>query len=110
MPQRRASDPSSTLEQLGGRAVRAWFEFAATGLAIIAAALHGSGLYARDIELNVLAAQARTGANLKVLLSAVLENPRALPLLLSQDEQVHDALARRDAVAIGVLNRELKAA
>ncbi|MEI9413160.1 sensor histidine kinase [Mesorhizobium salmacidum] len=109
MPQRRASDLSSTPEQLGRRAVRVWLGFAAIGFAITAAALQGSGLYARDSELKALAAQARTDADLKVaLLSAVLENPRALPLLLSEDQQVHDALARRDAVAIDVLNRKLE--
>ncbi|MEI9420829.1 ATP-binding protein [Mesorhizobium sp. Cs1299R1N1] len=108
MLQRRA-DQSSTQEQLGRRAGRAWFAFAAVGLAIIAAALYSAGLYARGIELKALAAQGRTDVNLKVaLLSAVLENPRALPLLLSQDQQVHDALARRDPVAINVLNRKLE--
>ncbi|MEI9402017.1 sensor histidine kinase [Mesorhizobium argentiipisi] len=105
----RPADIYSTPEQVGRRAGRAWFGFAAVGFAIIAAALYGAGLYARGVELKALAAQGRTDANLKVaLLSAVLENPRALPLLLSEDQQVHDALSQRGAAAIDALNRKLE--
>ncbi|RUW73269.1 MULTISPECIES: sensor histidine kinase [unclassified Mesorhizobium] len=100
---------SPTPEQLGRRARRAWLLFAGVALAIIAAALYGAGLYGRAVEVDALAAQGRTDANLKVaLLRAVLENPRALPLLLSEDQQVHDALAARSAAAIDVLNRKLE--
>ncbi|TIT50956.1 MAG: sensor histidine kinase, partial [Mesorhizobium sp.] len=54
-------------------------------------------------------AQGRTDANLKVaLLRAVLESPRALPLLLSEDQQVHDALSQKSAAAADVLNRKLE--
>ncbi|TIR45580.1 MAG: two-component sensor histidine kinase, partial [Mesorhizobium sp.] len=73
------------------------------------AALYGAGLYGRTTELRGLAAQGRTDANLKVaLLRAVLESPRALPLLLSEDQQVRDALAQKSAAAIDVLNRKLE--
>nr|WP_246696393.1 ATP-binding protein [Mesorhizobium sp. SARCC-RB16n] len=106
---KRPADISSTPEQVGRRAGRAWFGFAAVGFVIVAAALYSAGLYARGIELKALAAQGRTDANLKVaLLSAVLENPRALPLLLSEDQQVHDALSQRGAAAIDALNRKLE--
>ncbi|TIL81526.1 MAG: two-component sensor histidine kinase, partial [Mesorhizobium sp.] len=100
---------SPTPEQLGKRARRAWLLFAGVALAIIAAALYGAGLYGRAVEVDALAAQGRTDANLKVaLLRAVLENPRALPLLLSEDQQVHDALTARTNAAIDVLNRKLE--
>lgn len=113
MLQRPAAAPaqvlSSTPEQLGKRARRAWLLFAAAALAIAAAALYGAGLYGRSTEIRALAAQGRTDANLKVaLLRAVLENPRALPLLLSEDQQVRDALTERNPVAIDVLNRKLE--
>ncbi|RJT28769.1 sensor histidine kinase [Mesorhizobium waimense] len=113
MLQRPAAAPaqvlSSTPEQLGKRARRAWLLFAAVALAITAAALYGAGLYGRSTEIQALAAQGRTDANLKVaLLRAVLENPRALPLLLSEDQQVRDALTERSQAAIDVLNRKLE--
>lgn len=100
---------SPTPEQLGKRARRAWLLFAAIALVIVATALTGAGLYARRAEVAALAAQGRTDANLKVaLLRAVLESPRALPLLLSEDQQVHDALQNKGAVTIDVLNRKLE--
>ena len=109
MLQRPAAVLSPTPEQLGKRARRAWLLFATIGLVIVATALTGAGLYARRAEVATLAAQGRTDANLKVaLLRAVLESPRALPLLLSEDQQVHDALQNKGAVAIDVLNRKLE--
>ncbi|CAN7321983.1 sensor histidine kinase [Mesorhizobium sp. LjNodule214] len=113
MLQRPAAAPaqvlSSSPEQLGKRARRAWLLFAAVALAITAAALYGAGLYGRSTEIQALAAQGRTDANLKVaLLRAVLENPRALPLLLSEDQQVRDALTERSPATIDVLNRKLE--
>ncbi|MGX5842191.1 sensor histidine kinase [Mesorhizobium sp. ArgA1] len=109
MLQRPAAVLSPTPEQLGKRARRAWLLFAAIALVIVATALTGAGLYARRAEVATLAAQGRTDANLKVaLLRAVLESPRALPLLLSEDQQVHDALQNKGAVAIDVLNRKLE--
>ncbi len=109
MLQRPAAALSSTPEQLGKRARRAWLLFAGIALVFVATALTGAGLYARRAEVATLAAQGRTDANLKVaLLRAVLESPRALPLLLSEDQQVHDALQSKGAVAIDVLNRKLE--
>jgi two-component system C4-dicarboxylate transport sensor histidine kinase DctB len=109
MLQRPAAVLSPTPEQLGKRARRAWLLFAAIALVIVGTALTGAGLYARRAEVATLAAQGRTDANLKVaLLRAVLESPRALPLLLSEDQQVHDALQNKGAVAIDVLNRKLE--
>lgn len=109
MLQRPAAVLSPTPEQLGKRARRAWLLFAGIALVIVATALTGASLYARRAEVATLAAQGRTDANLKVaLLRAVLESPRALPLLLSEDQQVHDALQNKGAVAIDVLNRKLE--
>ncbi|MER8449155.1 sensor histidine kinase [Mesorhizobium sp. M1428] len=109
MLQRPAGALSSTPEQLARRARRAWLLFAAVALLIVTAALYGAGLYGRTAEIETLAAQGRTDANLKVaLLRAVLESPRALPLLLSADQQVRDALSQKNAAAIDVLNRKLE--
>lgn len=109
MLQRPAAALAPTPELLTGRARRAWLLFTAVALAIIAAALYGAGLYGRSTEIEALATQGRTDANLKVaLLRAVLENPRALPLLLSEDQQVHDALSERSPASIDVLNRKLE--
>lgn len=109
MLQRAAAALSSTPEQLRRRARRAWLLFAAVAFAITAAALYGAGLYGRTAEVATLAAQGRTDANLKVaLLRAVLESPRALPLLLAEDQQVHDALTQGGAAAIDLLNRKLE--
>lgn len=109
MLQRPAGALSSTPEQLARRARRAWLLFAAVALLIVTAALYGAGLYGRTAEIGTLAAQGRTDANLKVaLLRAVLESPRALPLLLSADQQVRDALTQKNAAAMDVLNRKLE--
>lgn len=109
MLQRAAAALPSTPEQLRRRASRAWLLFAAVAFAIIAAALYGAGLYGRTAEVATLATQGRTDANLKVaLLRAVLESPRALPLLLAEDQQVHDALTQGGAAAIDLLNRKLE--
>ncbi|TIV63523.1 MAG: two-component sensor histidine kinase, partial [Mesorhizobium sp.] len=109
MLQRPSAALSPTPELLAGRARRAWLLFAAVALAIVAAALYGAGLYGRSTEVEALAAQGRTDANLKVaLLRAVLENPRALPLLLSEDQQVRDALTEHSPASIDVLNRKLE--
>ncbi|WP_244529098.1 ATP-binding protein [Rhizobium sp. NFR03] len=51
----------------------------------------------REDALQTLEAQARTDASLKVAhLRAVLERPRALPMLLSRDRQLADTLERPD--------------
>lgn len=109
MLQRSAIASLSTPEQLSGRARRAWLLFAAIALLVVAAALYGAGRYARTTAIEALATQGRTDANLKVaLLRAVLESPRALPLLLSEDQQVRDALTLKSSAAVDVLNRKLE--
>lgn len=109
MLQRSAIASLSTPEQLGARARRAWLLFALIALLVVAAALYGAGRYARTAAIEALATQGRTDANLKVaLLRAVLESPRALPLLLSEDQQVRDALTEKSSAAIDVLNRKLE--
>ncbi len=109
MLQRPAAALSSTPAQLRRKARRTWLLFAAVALVIVATALTGAGLYGRNAEVAALAAQGRTDANLKVaLLRAVLESPRALPLLLSEDQQVHDALQQKAPAAIDALNRKLE--
>ena len=96
----------STPELLAGRARRVLLLFTAVALLIVLAALYGAGLYGRSTEIEALTAQGRTDANLKVaLLRAVLENPRALPLLLSEDQQVNDALVQRSPAAIDEIGR-----
>ncbi len=86
-----------------------WHAFALTAAAILASALYTAGLYGRSSALDALIAQGRADANLKVaLLRAVLERPRALPLLLAEDQQVVGALASKDTEAVGALDRKLE--
>jgi two-component system C4-dicarboxylate transport sensor histidine kinase DctB len=95
--------------QLRQRARRVWIGFALLALALIGAMIIVAGYIGRTREIAALAAQGRTDANLKVaLLRAVLESPRALPLLLSEDQRVHDALAIADAASVGRLNEKLE--
>jgi two-component system C4-dicarboxylate transport sensor histidine kinase DctB len=95
--------------QLRRRARRVWIGFAVLALALIGATIIVAGYFGRTREIAMLAAQGRTDANLKVaLLRAVLESPRALPLLLSEDQRVHDALAIADAASVGRLNEKLE--
>ncbi|MBB4275469.1 sensor histidine kinase [Rhizobium mongolense] len=91
------------------QARRAWILFLAASAILIAAALVGAELYGRRSAIEGLESQARTDANLKVaLLTAVLERPRALPLLLSEDQQVLDALSSAKSGTTDLLNRKLE--
>ncbi|MBB6304265.1 sensor histidine kinase [Rhizobium leucaenae] len=109
MLQRPAMDRFSTPEQLGRRSRRVWLVFAIFCAIIVAAALYGAGVYGRATAIEGLQAQGRTDANLKVaLLRAVLERPRALPLLLADDQQVRDALAAAKGDAVATLDRKLE--
>ena len=102
------SAPVLTPEQLQKRARRVWIGFAVLALALACATVVVAGLYGRTRELKMLAEQGHTDANLKVaLLRAVLESPRALPLLLSEDQRVRDALAIGDASSVARLNEKL---
>ncbi|MFS8049796.1 sensor histidine kinase [Rhizobium sp. BR 314] len=109
MPQRPVSERFLTPEQLGRRSRKVWLVFALLSAAIIAAALYGASLYGRLTAIEGLQRQGHTDANLKVaLLRAVLERPRALPLLLADDQQVRDALAERQTDAVAALDRKLE--
>jgi len=104
------SDPAILLTpgQIQRRVRRGWIGFAVLAFALACATVVIAGLYGRAHELKMLAEQGHTSANLKVaLLRAVLESPRALPLLLSEDQRVHDALAIGDAASVGRLNEKL---
>src|SRR3954470_23852068 len=109
MLQLTASERFLTPEQLRRRARSFWLIFVALAAVLIGMALYGAGIYGRLQAIAALEDQGQTDANLKVaLLRAVLEGPRALPLLLADDQQVRDALSseRNDAV-IG-LDRKLE--
>lgn len=86
-----------------------WLAFALVAAAILASALYAAGLYGRSSAIDTLVVQGRADANLKVaLLRAVLERPRALPLLLAEDQQVVGALASKNTETLGALDRKLE--
>ncbi|CAN7728438.1 sensor histidine kinase [Neorhizobium sp. LjRoot104] len=86
-----------------------WPVFAFAAATILISALYAAGLYGRSSALETLLDQGRADANLKVaLLSAVLERPRALPLLLAEDQLVVGALASRSTQTIDALDRKLE--
>lgn len=94
---------------LARRARRQWVFFAAFFLLCSIAALYGAGLYGRSVALAGLRQQGETDASLKVaLLRAVLERPRALPLLLSRDRDLSDALAASGSAPRAALDRKLE--
>ncbi|WP_370874261.1 sensor histidine kinase [Rhizobium tibeticum] len=106
---------SSSMSGLGSfdrvrrRARRVWILFASVSAALILAALFGADVYGRRSAIAAIEGQSRTDANLKVaLLNAVLERPRALPLLLAEDQQVLDGLSSKGNDAIDILNRKLE--
>ncbi len=89
---------------------RTWWIFGAICAAIFALAFWVVGDAARDRALLSLGEQTRIDANLNTaLLRTVLEKQRALPLVLSKDKELADALAMPSAVAIDQLNRKLEA-
>ncbi|MGY5801088.1 sensor histidine kinase [Rhizobium sp. LEGMi12c] len=109
MLQRPTNERSLTPEQLGRRSRRVWFIFAFLSAAVIAAGLYGANFYGRLSAIEMLQRQGHTDANLKVaLLRAVLERPRALPLLLADDQQVRDALADKHIDDVVALDRKLE--
>ncbi|KAA0686384.1 sensor histidine kinase [Neorhizobium sp. P12A] len=98
-----------TPEQLGRRTRLIWLVFAALSAVAIGIALYGAGVYGRLLAMEALENQGRTDANLKVaLLRAVLEGPRALPLLLADDQQVRDTLLAPGNDAVVALDRKLE--
>lgn len=109
MLQRTASERFLTPEQLGRRSRLVWLIFAVLAAILIGTALYGAGIYGRLQAIAALEDQGQTDANLKVaLLRAVLEGPRALPLLLADDQQVRDALASGQGEAVMGLDRKLQ--
>lgn len=109
MLQRPLTERFLTPEHLGRRSRRIWLIFALLCAGVIGATLYGASLYGRLAAIETLQRQGHTDANLKVaLLRAVLERPRALPLLLADDQQVHDALAGRQTDAVEALDRKLE--
>jgi len=104
-----SSAPILTPGQLQKRARRIWVAFALLALVLTGVTVIVAGYLGRTREIATLAEQGRTDANLKVaLLRAVLESPRAIPLLLSQDQRVQDALAIGDATSVARLNEKLE--
>lgn len=101
--------PATPMAGLKRRVRRAWILFfivfvAGAGLIGVAA-----NRYGREAAVAHLLEQGRTEINLKAaLLRSVLERPRALPLVLSQDRDVSDALTSGAAIDIDRLNRKLE--
>jgi two-component system C4-dicarboxylate transport sensor histidine kinase DctB len=109
MLHRLSTDPLLTPEQLTVRSRRVWLTFAVICAMTIAAALFAAGAYGRVLALQSLESQGRTDASLKVaLLQAVLEGPRALPLLLADDQQVREALLSARDESVTTLDRKLE--
>lgn len=83
-----------TIEKtLHARARRSWVLFALVMVAVSAITLSAVTHYGGRSALQSLEAEGRTAASLKVaLLRAVLERPRALPFVLSEDRDVLEAL------------------
>ncbi len=88
---------------------RTWIVFGIIALVTCAATFYAAGIYGRASAIATLETQGRTDANLKVaLLRAVLERPRALPLLLSRDRDVEDALSASGPENKTALSRKLE--
>ncbi|MCM2473305.1 sensor histidine kinase [Rhizobium sp. CG5] len=99
-------DKTSAVRERPGRA---WLVFAAVAALLLAAVLYAAGDYGRGAALERIEADARTDAGLKVaLLQAVLERPRALPLVLSADADLRGALATKDKGLLDGLDRKLE--
>lgn len=106
----QTGEPPFPMARLKRRVRRDWAIFAVlffVGALLVAL---GANRYGREVAVADLLAQGRTEINLKAaLLRSVLERPRALPLVLSQDRDVSDALTTGAARDIDRLNRKLEA-
>lgn len=88
---------------------RALVLLAILGVLALIGVIYAAGAYGRFTATQDLKRQGMTEANLKVaLLRAVLERPRALPLVLSQDRELIDMLAAPSPPAIDRVNRKLE--
>ncbi|WP_420851252.1 sensor histidine kinase [Rhizobium quercicola] len=86
-----------------------WLVLGAFVLAGLAVAMAAGSYLGRGDALRTLEAQARTDTSLKVAhLRAVLERPRALPMLLARDRQLADTLERPDPDRSLSLDRKLE--
>lgn len=103
----RPSEKSSSNSSVSRK--KTWLVFAVAAAAILMVSMAAASLYGRNAAIATLMNQGRTDANLKVaLLRAVLERPRALPLLLAQDQEVLAALSARNGDAVAMLDRKLE--
>jgi two-component system C4-dicarboxylate transport sensor histidine kinase DctB len=107
------SSPSTSgfqsIDDVDRQARHGWILFLVLSAILLAATFIGAELYGRRSSISALAAQSQTDASLKVaLMMAVLERPRALPLLLAEDQQVLNALSSNSATDIDILNRKLE--
>lgn len=97
------------LSALRRRAHRSWLLFAAVALALLVAGFVLAGAYGRSQALADLAEQSRIDASLKAsLLRAVVERQRALPLVLSDDGAIRQALASPNPKSLEPINRKLE--
>lgn len=86
-----------------------WLVFAALLLVGLTFAMAAGSYLGREEALRTLEAQARTDTSLKVAhLRAVLERPRALPILLARDRQLADTLTQPDKQRSLDLDRKLE--
>ncbi|AFL50902.1 two-component system C4-dicarboxylate transport sensor histidine kinase DctB [Sinorhizobium fredii] len=97
------------LGALRRRARQSWLVFAAVTLILLVAGLLFAGAYGRSQALADLAEQSRLDASLKAsLLRAVVERQRALPLVLSDDTAIREALVSPNPRSLEPINRRLE--
>ncbi|NML72711.1 sensor histidine kinase [Rhizobium sp. S-51] len=92
-----------------GTVRRAWIVFALVAGALLAGGLYLSGEVFRERAFSTLREDALNDAGLKgALLRAVLERPRALPLVLADDAELRSALFEGSDGAVARLDRKLQ--
>ncbi|PDT51478.1 MULTISPECIES: sensor histidine kinase [Sinorhizobium] len=97
------------LGALRRRSRQSWLLFAAVALTLLVAGLLLAGAYGRSQALAELAEQSRLDASLKAsLLRAVVERQRALPLVLSDDTAIRQALTSPSPQSVEPINRKLE--
>ena len=88
---------------------RAWIAFALVTAVLVSGGLYVSGEISREGALTTVRQDALNDAGLKgALLRAVLERPRALPLVLADDAELRSALFEASEGAIARLDRKLE--
>lgn len=87
-----------------------WWVFGIVCIVVFALAFWFVGNNAREGALQSLREQTRIDSNLNAaFLRAVLEKQRALPLVLSKDKELTDALETNNSATIDLLNRKFEA-